>query len=171
MRSFLLALLAIVVAFAAFAASDTRSGVWTAELDTDGLNVTIFQGAPPSGLPASENMMRLTVQLPKLSGLSTDAVNGSGANVKFALVRAAGVIVLRRTLRQRKGGRALRLHARAGFLRDMEQLDTQLPRRRTAPLRGEDLTPSIGPRAARDGVRATRRDLDESPSSASRPRV
>ena len=85
MRSFLLTLLAILVAFAAFAASEIRSGVWTAELDSDGLSITIFQGRHRHG-PGFGNMMSLTVQLPRLTGLSADAVTGGGADVKFALV-------------------------------------------------------------------------------------
>ena len=45
MKSLLLILFAITLCFSAYAANDSRTGVWTAELQDDGtLQMTIFHG-------------------------------------------------------------------------------------------------------------------------------
>ncbi|MGZ4807946.1 MAG: hypothetical protein ACXV7D_01335 [Thermoanaerobaculia bacterium] len=161
MRSFLLTLLAIVVAFAAFAASELRSGVWTAELDIDGLNVTIFQGRHRQG-PGFGNMMSLTVQVPKLTGLSTDAVSGNGADVKFALVRAAGVISFDGHFANGKGAGHFDFTPDPSFLREMEQLGYAGFRDDELLLyAAEDLSPSSLRELKTMGYDISRRDLDD----------
>src|SRR5512144_2385972 len=117
MRTLFLTAAIVVVAFAAFAANELRSGVWTAELGTDGLDITLFQGRN-----RNSSMMSLTIELPKFHGLSLDAVRGSGAEVKFALVRAAGVFSFDGRFAGGKGAGHFDFTPDGSFLRDMEQL-------------------------------------------------
>lgn len=158
MRTLLLTIAAILIGFAAFAATEMRSGVWTAEADSDGLNITIFQGRHRG----AGNMMSLTIELPKLSGLTFESVKGSGADVKFALIRAAGVIAFDGHFAAGKGAGHFEFTPDSSFLRDMEQLgyggfrDDEL-----LLYAAEDLTPASLRELKAMGYDISRRDLDD----------
>jgi len=157
MRTLLFTAVVVLAAFVAFAASEVRNGVWTAEMDRDGLNITLFQGRAHGG-----NMMSLTIEVPKLTGLSPDAITSGGADVKFALVRAAGVFAFEGHFAGGKGAGHFEFTPDPSFLRDMEQLGYSGFRDHDLVLfAAEDLTPA-SVRGLRDmGYTIRQRDLDE----------
>jgi hypothetical protein len=157
MRTLLLTAAVVLTAFAALAASELRSGVWTAEMDRDGLNITLFQGRRHNS-----NMMSLTIEVPKLSGLSPEAIASGGAEVKFALVRAAGVFAFDGHFANGKGAGHFEFTPDASFLRDMEQLGyTGFRDDDIVLFAAEDLTPA-SIRGLKDmGYTISRKDLEE----------
>ena len=157
MRTLLLTAAIVVFAFAAFAANELRNGVWTAELEADGLNVTLFQGRKHGN-----NMMSLTIEVPKFNGLSLESINGGGADVKFALVRAAGVFAFDGHFANGKGAGHFSFTPDASFLRDMEQLGFGGFRDDEIVLfAAEDLTPANLRELKTMGYTINRKDLDE----------
>jgi uncharacterized protein YnzC (UPF0291/DUF896 family) len=157
MRTLLLTAAVVLAAFAALAASELRSGVWTAELDRDGLNITLFQGRKHGN-----NMMSLTIEVPKFSGLTSEAIASGGAEVKFALVRAAGVFSFDGHFANGKGAGHFEFTPDASFLRDMEQLGYSNFRDDDIVLfAAEDLTPASIRGLKEMGYTVSRKDLEE----------
>lgn len=157
MRTLLLTAAIVVVAFTAFAANELRSGVWTAELGADGLDITLFQGRNHN-----RSMMSLTIDLPRFNGLSLDAVKSSRAEVKFALVRAAGVFSFEGHFAGGKGAGHFDFTPDASFLRDMEELGFAGFRDDEIVLfAAEDLTPASLRQLKSMGYTVNRQDLDE----------
>jgi bla regulator protein blaR1 len=157
MRTLLLAATAILAGFAALAATEIRSGVWTAEMETNGLNVTLFQGRRHA-----QNMMSLTVDVPGLSGLSAEAIASAGADVKFVLVRAAGVFSFDGHFSKGKGAGHFDFTPDPSFLRDMEQLGyANLRDDEIVLFAAEDLTPASLRGLKEMGYTIGRRDLDD----------
>jgi len=95
MKTLLFFLLAgLLLAFTAHAGthdvrSDVRSGVWTAELKGDRLDLTIFRGSREG--QRGVNLMGIEVALADL-GLAKSAAESSAANVTFSLKREAGTV-------------------------------------------------------------------------------
>jgi hypothetical protein len=91
MKTLLLFLLvALLLAFTAHAASsDIRSGVWTAELKGDRLDLTIFRGSREG--QRGMNLMGVDVALADL-GLAKSDAESPAANVTFTLKREAGTV-------------------------------------------------------------------------------
>ena len=108
MKTALLILLAIAICFAVYAATDSRNGVWTAELNTDGttLQMTIFRGnhESRSGIHRGgwNNTMGFELSLASITGLSIADIKSTAANVQFTMTRPAGTIQFRRPLRERQ---------------------------------------------------------------------
>jgi hypothetical protein len=91
MKTLLLFLLAVfLLAFTVRAgSSDPRSGVWTAELKDNQLELSIFHGSRDG--QRGVNVMGFKVALADLD-LAKSAVESSAANVTFALKREAGTV-------------------------------------------------------------------------------
>ena len=158
MRTLLLTAAAILVAFAAFAAAEMRSGVWTAELEDDGLSITLFQGRHHQG----GNLMSLTIKLAQLDGVTTEAVTRSSTDVKFALVRAAGVFSFDGHFASGKGAGHFTFTPDPTFLRDMEQLGFSGFRDDELVLyAAQDLTPASLRELKSMGYEIRQKDLDE----------
>src|SRR5436309_6938722 len=98
MKTALLLLLAIAICFTVYAATDSRNGVWTAELNTDGttLQMTIFRGSHESRSGNHHggwnNTMGFEVSVASLTGLTTADINSGAANVQFTMSKPAGSI-------------------------------------------------------------------------------
>ena len=86
MKSLLLILFAITLCFSAYAASDSRTGVWTAELQDDGtLQMTIFHGQNENRRGAGiGSLMGFDEPLRSYSGLSKGDITSAAANVPTA---------------------------------------------------------------------------------------
>jgi hypothetical protein len=83
-------LVALLLAFTAHAGSyDVRSGVWTAELKGDRLDMTIFRGSREG--QRGMNLMGVEVALADL-GLAKSDAESPAANVTFSLKREAGTV-------------------------------------------------------------------------------
>lgn len=91
MKTILLILFAaLFLAFAAHAApDDIRSGVWTADLNGNALNLTMFRGARDG--ERHTHTMGFSIPLADL-GLAKSDVESAAANVRFALKRDAGTV-------------------------------------------------------------------------------
>src|SRR3954447_17497451 len=98
MKTALLILLAIAICFTVYAATDSRSGVWTAELNTDGttLQMTIFRGSHESRLGNHHGgwntTMGFELSVASLTGLSVSDIKSTAANVQFTMSRPAGTM-------------------------------------------------------------------------------
>jgi hypothetical protein len=118
MKGLLFALAALLLAFAALAATthDSRSGVWTAEVLDDGkLNVSIFTGRSDSHW--GNNVSGLTLPLARFEGLTT--ANGPS---KFTLRAPAGTIALEGHFDDGKGAGHFTFTPSDSFVRDMGSL-------------------------------------------------
>jgi hypothetical protein len=157
MRTLFFTAAVVLAGFAAFAATEFRNGVWTAEMDTDGLNITLFQGRNHTS-----NVMSLTIQVPAVNGLSVDAIRGTGAEVKFALVRAAGVFSFDGHFSGGKGAGHFDFTPDASFLRDMEQLGyTAFRDDELILFAAEDMSPATVRGLREMGYEVRRKDLDD----------
>lgn len=94
MKILILILCAVAICFGAFAATSTHSGVWTAELQDDKLQVTIFhheRDAADYGRNFDDRM-GFDIPLSEVAGLARGDVTSEAANVKFMIAREAGSI-------------------------------------------------------------------------------
>ncbi|HEX3581359.1 MAG TPA: hypothetical protein VH087_06330 [Thermoanaerobaculia bacterium] len=159
MKGLLLVLAALLLAFAAFAATsghDVRSGVWTAEIyDGTKVNMTIFTGRSENHW--GNNMSGVTLALSRLEGLS--AADGTA---KFTLHAAAGTIAFDGQFDALKGAGHFTFTPSETFLRDMDALGYN-------DFRDDELltftTTDFSPESLRGlrsmGYEISRRDLDE----------
>ena len=119
MKGLLLVLVALLLAFAAYAATsghDARSGVWTAEVyDGTKVNLTIFTGRSENHW--GNNMSGVTLPLARLEGLA--AADGPS---KFTLHAAAGTIAFEGHFDELKGAGHFTFAPSEAFVRDMESL-------------------------------------------------
>lgn len=94
MKTLILILCAIAVCFGAYGATGTHAGVWTAELQDDHLQITIFQGNHDSAGEGRhfDDRMGFDVPLSALAGLAPSDISSDAANVKFMISREAGAI-------------------------------------------------------------------------------
>jgi hypothetical protein len=94
MKTLILILCAIGICFGAYAATGTHAGVWTAELQDDKLQITIFhrEHDTAEGARRFNNQMGFDVRLAELAGVSSSELRSDAANVKFMLTREAGSI-------------------------------------------------------------------------------
>jgi len=128
MKTALLILLAIAICFAAYAASDSRSGVWTAELNTDGatLQMTIFRGSHESRLGDHRgnwnNTMGFELSVASLTGLTTADINSGAANVQFTMSKPAGTISFEGRFANGNGAGNFKFAPSESFVRDMASL-------------------------------------------------
>ena len=85
MKIVLFVTLAIAICFSVYAANDSRSGVWTADLVDDKIQMTLFHSE-------RNNLMGFDEPLSAYSGLTKADLLSTAANVQFELRRPAGVI-------------------------------------------------------------------------------
>jgi hypothetical protein len=123
MKSLLFVILAVATCFSVYAASDSRSGVWTAELQDDHLQMTLFRGRSTTGRGFGVgNLMGFDEALGSFAGLSKADLNSSAANVQFELRRAAGTIAFEGRVANGTGAGHYRFTPNDVFIRDMDTL-------------------------------------------------
>src|SRR6266852_3925884 len=124
MKILLLALIAVAVCFTAYAATDSRNGVWTAELQGDTVQMTLFRGRESGDRHGMgfNNTMGFDDPLSAYAGLSKADLLSPAANVQFELRRAAGVIAFEGRVANGTGAGHYRFSPSDSFIRDMETL-------------------------------------------------
>jgi hypothetical protein len=159
MKGLLFVLIALLLAFAAYAATsghDARSGVWTAEIYDDGkVNLTIFTGRSENHW--GNNMSGVTLAQSRLEGLST-----ADGPSKFTLHAPAGTISFDGHFDALKGAGHFTFAPSEAFVRDMASLGY-------SDFRGDELLTFTTTDFAPDSIRGlrsmgydiSRRELDE----------
>ena len=123
MRCFLFAFAAFALCFSAYASSDVRSGVWTAEIEKDQLELTIFHGRDHLGLHGGgQSIMGMEEPFASFTGLKKEDVTSAGANVQFELRRAAGTFAFEGRMANGTGAGHYRFTPSEAFIRDMQSL-------------------------------------------------
>jgi hypothetical protein len=128
MKTAILILLAVAICFSVYAASDMRSGVWTAEVNTAGttLQMTLFQGNRESDLGRNHRGMNYTMgfelSLASLTGLAAGDIKSSAANVQFSLTRPAGTITFEGRFANGDGAGNFKFAPSEPFIREMASL-------------------------------------------------
>ncbi len=125
MKCVLIIIVAVAVCFSsAYASSDARSGVWTAELLNDQLEMTIFHGkhATADRNFGNQSIMGFEEPLANFAGISKADLTSAGANVKFELRRAAGTIAFEGRVANGTGAGHYRFTPSDAFFREMESL-------------------------------------------------
>ncbi|MGH9422691.1 MAG: hypothetical protein ACRD3J_22145, partial [Thermoanaerobaculia bacterium] len=128
MKTALLILLAVAICFAAYASSDSRNGVWTAELNTDGttLQMTLFRGSRETGAGRNfrgmNDVMGFELSLVSLTGLTTADIKSTAANVQFSMSRPAGSISFEGRFANGNGAGNFKFAPSETFVRDMASL-------------------------------------------------
>ena len=124
MKILLFVTLAIAICFTVYAASDSRNGVWTAELVDDKVQMTLFGGHGSSGRRGMgfNNTMGFDDALGAYTGLTKADLLSSAANVQFELRRPAGVIAFEGRVANGTGAGHYRFTPSDAFVRDMEGL-------------------------------------------------
>ena len=124
MRCFLFAFAALALCFSAYAASDVRSGVWTAELQNDQLELTIFHGRSYGGHHdgPGQSIMGMEEPLGSFTGVKKEDVNSPGANVQFEIRRPAGAFAFEGRMANGTGAGHYRFTPSDAFIRDMQAL-------------------------------------------------
>jgi hypothetical protein len=125
MKILLFVAIAIAVCFTVYAASDSRAGVWTAELYDDKVQMTLFRGPRDSSEHHGmgfNNTMGFDDALSAYTGLTKADLLSSAANVQFELRRPAGVIAFEGRVANGTGAGHYRFTPSDAFVRDMESL-------------------------------------------------
>lgn len=127
MKTALLILLAAAVCFAVYAASDSRNGVWTAELNTDGstIQMTLFRSnheSHPGMGRGMNNAMGFELSLASLTGLTTADIKSTAANVQFTMSRPAGSIHFEGRFADGDGAGNFKFSPSEPFVREMATL-------------------------------------------------
>lgn len=115
--SIFLIVLTLVVAAAAYAAH-ALSGVWTAQVDGDNLEMNLVR--PHNVKSQSLSMMGMSISIATVGPITATTLKASAADVKFALDRAAGTLDFEGQFAG--GGRPLHFNPSETFVRDMEVL-------------------------------------------------
>ena len=125
MKILLFAVIAIAVCFAVYgAAGDSRGGVWTAELQDDKVQMTLFRARNSSerhGMGLN-NTMGFDEGISAYTGLTKTDMLSPAANVQFELRRPAGVIAFEGRVANGTGAGHYRFTPGEAFVRDMESL-------------------------------------------------
>src|SRR5437762_2202577 len=124
MKILLCVAIAIAICFSVYAATDSRAGVWTAELYDDKVQMTLFRGHDSGERRGMgfNNTMGFDDALSAYSGLSKADLLSSAANVQFELRRPAGVIAFEGRVANGTGAGHYRFSPSDSFIRDMESL-------------------------------------------------
>lgn len=159
MKGLLFVLAALLLAFAAYAATsghDVRSGVWTAEVEEGAkLNMSVFTGRSESRW--GNNISSFTLPLSRFEGLST-----ADGPSKFTLHASAGTLAFDGHFDALKGAGHFTFTPSATFVREMDSLGYK-------DLRDDELltftTTDFSPESVRGlrsmGYEITRKELDE----------
>ena len=119
----LFVVLAVAVCFSAYAATDVRSGAWTAEVDGDSLQMSVFpRSNDHDHARFGGNVMGFDEPIASFRGLSKDDVAASAANVRFEMDRPAGTIVFEGRFADGTAAGHFRFTPDDAFLRDMDTL-------------------------------------------------
>jgi hypothetical protein len=124
MKSLFLIVIAIATCFSLYAASDSRNGVWTAELQGDSLQMTLFRGNnmfDGRGRGMS-NIMGFEEPLGTFAGLSRADLAAAAANVQFETRRPAGTIAYDGRFSSGTGAGHFRFTPSDDFIHEMETL-------------------------------------------------
>jgi hypothetical protein len=123
MKTFLV-MLAIAICFSAYAAVDSRSGAWTAELvDGTTLQLSIFgRNEKNDRLGWGGSVMGFNAPVATFVGLSQTDAAASAANVRFELRRAAGTVSFDGRFSEGTGAGHFKFVPNDGFVREMESL-------------------------------------------------
>jgi hypothetical protein len=120
MKTLVLSLAALFIAVCALAASDSRSGVWTAELDGGRIHLSLFtgeRGPRSNGVNQGYgNMMGLTLPIAKVEGFAP------ADQTKFAFRAPAGTIDFDGHFSGQQGAGHFRFTPGEAFIRDMDGL-------------------------------------------------
>ncbi len=159
MKGLLFVLVALLLAFAAFAATsghDARSGVWTAEIyDGTKVNLTIFTGRSENHW--GNNMSGITLPLARLEGLA--ATDGPS---KFTLHASAGTIAFDGSFDALKGAGHFTFAPSDMFVHEMESLGyTEFRDDELLTFATTDFSPETVRSLRSMGYEISRRDLDE----------
>jgi len=124
MKTLLFIILAIAVCFSAYANTEPRSGVWTAELQDDRVQMTLFRGSQTSEHRGMgwNNIMGFDEPLAHFAGLSKNDLQSSAANVQFELRRPAGVIAFEGRVANGTGAGHFHFTPSESFVHDMDAL-------------------------------------------------
>ncbi|PYQ59625.1 MAG: hypothetical protein DMF58_10945, partial [Acidobacteria bacterium] len=124
MKTLLFIILAIAVCFSAYANTEPRSGVWTAELQDDRVQMTLFRGSQTSERRGMgwNNIMGFDEPLAHFAGLSKNDLQSSAANVQFELRRPAGVIAFEGRVANGTGAGHFHFTPSESFVHDMDAL-------------------------------------------------
>ena len=168
MKTALLILMAAAICFSVYAASDSRNGVWTAELNTDGttLQMTIFRGNHESRLGNHRgnwnNTMGFELSLASLTGLTAADINSTAANVQFTMSRPAGTISFEGRFANGNGAGNFKFAPSEPFVKEMASLGY-------TSFKDDDLlvfaTTDFTPQTVRDlralGYQPTQKEIEE----------
>lgn len=124
MKTLLLLLCAIAICFSVYAASDPRSGVWTAEVRDDQLQMTIFQGNNFSDRFGHgwNNTMGFQVPVAALNGITRELAMADASNVNFELARPSGVVSFDGRFSEGNGAGHFKFKPNEAFMRELGTL-------------------------------------------------
>lgn len=128
MKTLFLILCAVGICFGAFAATNTHTGVWTAELKDDHLQITVFQSRSDDRGHDYDNRMGFDVPLTELSGVSRSEISAEASNVKFLLTREAGVLTFDGRFSEGSGAGHFDCRSTEGFLRSLGTMGFSEPK-------------------------------------------
>ena len=127
MKTLILILCAVAICFGAYAATNAHTGVWTAELKDDHLQVTIFQSNQDDRSRNNDNRMGFDVPLTELAGTTRGEVTSEASNVKFLLKREAGTLTFDGRFSEGSGAGHFDFRASEGFVRTLGTLGLSEP--------------------------------------------
>jgi hypothetical protein len=128
MKTLILVACAVALCFAALGATGAHSGVWTAEMPNDRLQLTLFQNERLRGTDNDrpphhyDNMTSFSLPLAELTGLTREEIAAGAANVKFSLNRQAGVVTFDGRFSDGSGAGHFDFRANDAFVRDLGTL-------------------------------------------------
>jgi len=162
MKTLVLIAAAVAIAFAALAATtDIRTGVWTADIKDNRVQLSIFPGRTETSERRhwnfGGNMMGFQVPLAKLTGLTP----GDG-DAKFTLRAAAGTIDFEGHFKDAQGAGHFTFTPSDEFVRDMAQLGyTEFKEDALLLYAVNDLSPALLRELREMGYPISRRELDD----------
>jgi hypothetical protein len=158
MKTILLILAAVVICFTAYAATDARDGVWTAEVDGDTLHVSLFRNRDKDNRWGG-NMFGF--QLPLASVTLTPAqANATASDVKFTLTRSAGTIAFDGHFAEGKGAGHYHFTPNDAFVKEMQSLGfTDFSDNKLLIFAAEDFSPQTVKELRALGYEVTQREV------------
>jgi hypothetical protein len=162
MKTLVLISAALVIAFAAYAAAtDVRSGVWTADIKGNVVQMSIFPGRSEVTFGRGNwnfgNIIGFRLPLAKLIGLT-----GADGESKFTYRAAAGTIDFDGHFSEAQGAGHFRFTPSDEFVRDMAQLGyTEFKEESLLIYTVHELSPAIVRELKTMGYQPSRRELDD----------
>lgn len=161
MKTLLLILAAIVICFAAYAATDARNGVWTAEVEGETVHLSMFRSRD-HGERWGGAQYGVDVALSAVSGLTSSQANASASDVQFTLNRPAGTISFDGRFSSGNGAGHYRFTPNEAFTKEMATLGyTGFDDNKLLLFAAEDFAPQTVRDLRAIGYGPTPRELDE----------